>query len=408
MSADGARERLVLPVPPAPLATPVLSSSSADMFAATMPAPQSFVLAAGGTLMDVVLDAGADRTDAFYAIEALKEVTDVRRLRPGVKGQIAVLAGSLQSLSLRLEAGREVLSRREADGFVASAQQLSGTDIVAYSQGSISRSLYLDARDADVPAQIIVEMIRLLSYDVDLQRDVREGDRFSVMYDRRLIARDGVVSNGSIQSIRFETRGRLLSLTRFIDPASGQADYFHADGRSVRRSLLKTPIDGARLTSRFGRRKHPVLGYTRMHKGLDFGAATGTPVYAAGDGVVERASTYGSYGRYVRLRHGGSYKTAYAHLSRYGAGIKAGTRVRQGDIIGYVGASGRVTGPHLHYEVIADGQHVNPQSLKLPPNKRLAGQALEAFDRHSMQTELQRATLSGIIEARSAHSREAG
>ena len=159
----------------------------------------------------------------------------------------------------------------------------------------------------------------------------------------------------------------------------GFTDYYNSKGQSVRKALLRTPIDGARISSGFGKRRHPILGYTRMHKGLDFAARRGTPVYAAGDGFVEYAGRKGSYGKYIRLRHNGSFKTAYAHMHRYARGIRNGRRVHQGQIIGYVGSTGRSTGPHLHYEVHKNGRQVNPRSIKLPAGRNLTGHELRAF-----------------------------
>ena len=172
--------------------------------------------------------------------------------------------------------------------------------------------------------------------------------------------------------------GQRRELTRFT-PSSGKTDYFDQKGRSVRKTLMRTPIDGARLSSGFGMRRHPILGYSRMHRGVDFAAPKGTPIYAAGDGVVERAGRNGGYGKYIRLRHNGSYKTAYAHLSGYAKGVKRGRRVRQGQIIGYVGSTGQSTGPHLHYEVMVNGKQVNPRKIKLPSGEKLKGADLEAF-----------------------------
>ena len=159
--------------------------------------------------------------------------------------------------------------------------------------------------------------------------------------------------------------GREIAIYRFED-RHGRADFYDEKGRSIRKALLRTPMDGVRISSGFGMRRHPVLGYSKMHKGIDFAAPTGTPIYAAGDGVVEKGGRYSSYGNYVRIRHNNNIKTAYAHLSRYGSNIRPGTRVKQGQVIGYVGTTGRSTGPHLHYEIMLNGAHVNPQSVKLP------------------------------------------
>ena len=169
-----------------------------------------------------------------------------------------------------------------------------------------------------------------------------------------------------------------MSLYRY-QLADGRVDYFDAQGRSTRKALMRTPINGARLSSRYGMRRHPILGYSKMHKGLDFAVPRGTPVYAAGDGVVERASRHGAYGKYVRIRHNNDYTTGYAHLSGYAKGLFPGKRVQQGETIGFVGSTGRSTGPHLHYEIFRGGKHVNPLSVRLPTGVRLAGADLARF-----------------------------
>ena len=193
--------------------------------------------------------------------------------------------------------------------------------------------------------------------------------------------------------------GKRIELHRFT-PESGRTDYFGPDGQSVRKTLMRTPIDGARISSGFGRRKHPVLGYTKMHRGTDFAASRGTPVYAAGDGVIERSSRNGAYGNYIRIRHNGTYKTAYAHLNGYAKGIRSGARVKQGQVIGYVGTTGRSTGPHLHYEVHVNGKQVNPRKIKMPSGEKLKGKDLEAFAaaRHELQ-QLYQETLNGAVIA---------
>ena len=221
-------------------------------------------------------------------------------------------------------------------------------------------------------------MIRAFSFDVDFQRELQPGDRFALLYET-LHEHDGQLAKpGDLLYAELVLSGKPIGIYRFT-PESGITDYFTADGRSVRKSLLRTPIDGARISSGYGMRRHPILGYSKMHRGVDFAAPTGTPIYAAGHGTVEKAARFGGYGKYVRIRHNGSYKTAYAHLSRYGRGIKAGARVKQGQVIGYVGSTGRSTGPHLHYEVISNGKQVNPRSIKLPAGERLKGADLKAF-----------------------------
>jgi len=174
-------------------------------------------------------------------------------------------------------------------------------------------------------------------------------------------------------------------------PSEGEADYFDPKGQSVRKALLRTPIDGARISSGYGKRRHPILGYNKMHRGVDFSAPRGTPVYAAGKGVVEYASRNGAYGKYIRIRHGGEFKTAYAHLKGYAKGIARGKRVKQGQVIGYVGSTGRSTGPHLHYEVLRNGKQTNPRNMKLPAGPKLAGQSLESFQAARVEIDRMRA-----------------
>jgi murein DD-endopeptidase MepM/ murein hydrolase activator NlpD len=226
---------------------------------------------------------------------------------------------------------------------------------------------------------------------VDFQRDVRKGDGFELVYEQDVMKSGEIARNGRILFAAFDTRFGPKAYYHFT-PEDGRADHFDAKGHSARRLLMRTPINGARLSSGFGKRRHPILGYTRMHNGVDFAAPTGTPILAAGDGRIDRASWYGGYGRFVRIEHANGYKTAYAHLSRYGPGIKKGVRVKQGQVIGYLGSSGLATGPHLHYEVLKDGRRINPRSLRAPTGKILEGAELEAFQtaRLGFQTRLAR------------------
>jgi murein DD-endopeptidase MepM/ murein hydrolase activator NlpD len=198
------------------------------------------------------------------------------------------------------------------------------------------------------------------------------------MYENLTDEGGAIVSGGDIVVATMTLSGVTTTLYRF-KTQSGYTDYFGEEGQSAQKSLLRTPTDAARISSGFGRRRHPVLGYTRMHRGVDFAAPPGTPVYAAGDGVIEKAGWNGAYGRYIRIRHGGSYKTAYAHLRRFASGITAGARVKQRQVIGYIGATGRTTGPHLHYEVLKNGKQMNPRKIRLAAGYRLKGDELKAF-----------------------------
>ncbi len=348
----------------------------------------------GDNLMDVLIKAGAERAEAHTAIQSLKGVYDPRRdLRVGDELQITLGpvvkdAGAaedtppdyeLSSLRLPVTYDREVeVARAPDDEFIAREIELPLTNEFVRVTGTIDSSLFVNGRDAGIPISVLIELIRIYSFDVDFQRDIWNGDAFEIMFERQRNADDVVVNNGDIHYAKLTLRGTQLPFYRF-ETSKGTIDYFNEKGESVRKALMKTPLDGARLSSRFGNRKHPILGYTRLHAGVDFAAPTGTPIYAAGDGTVDVARTNGGYGKYIRIRHNGTYATAYAHLNGYARGVRQGKRVRQGQVIGYVGSTGRSTGPHLHYEIHRDGKPINPLGLKLPSGEKLAGDRLAAF-----------------------------
>jgi len=214
--------------------------------------------------------------------------------------------------------------------------------------------------------------------NIDFQRDIRKGDEIEVLYEA-FETEDGEFARyGNVLYANLTVGGREYPIYRF-EMDNGDVDYFEPSGISIRKTLMKTPIDGARISSGFGMRHHPVLGYNKMHKGMDFAAPTGTPIYAAGDGVVEKAGRNGGYGNYIRIRHNSKLKTAYAHLHRISSRVKPGARVKQGQIIGKVGTTGRSTGPHLHYEVLLANKQVNPRSVTLPTGEQLVGKNMDRF-----------------------------
>ena len=218
------------------------------------------------------------------------------------------------------------------------------------------------------------------------------------------VARDHkgeIVKAGDLLYTSFTPRGKAMEYWLFED-ADGEENYYDADGKTAKRKLRATPINGARLSSSFGRRRHPILGYRKMHSGVDFAAPTGTPIMAAGSGVVERANRYGSFGNYIRIRHTDGYKTAYAHLNGFARGIKKGTRVRQDQVIGYVGTTGRSTGPHLHYEVHLNGKKINPRRLSQLSGKPISKSRLPAFETRRAEIEAQRSTSETISPERHA------
>ena len=248
----------------------------------------------------------------------------------------------------------------------------------------ISNSLYMDGLENGIPQDILIKLIRLFSFDLDFQRDIKNNTLISISYDYNLIKENNKIEYKDIVYALISIEGKDLEYFKFITD-DGFVDYFNREGKNVKKSILKTPLDGARISSNFGMRKHPISGFNKMHKGVDFAAPTGTPIYAGGNGVIEFLGTNGGYGKYIRIRHNNGYKTAYAHLSKYKKGISKSIRVNQGDVIGYVGNTGNSTGPHLHYEIMYNGKHVNPLKLKLPSGKVLKDDELKRFTQEYKQ-----------------------
>ena len=245
----------------------------------------------------------------------------------------------------------------------------------------ITNSLYSDGINNNIPNQILIKLIQLFSFDLDFQRDIRKDTQVSVSYEKIFTENKTKYFFGDIQYARVTIKNNTLEYFKFLTD-DGYIDYFNREGKNVKKSILKTPLDGARLSSTYGMRKHPISGFNKMHKGIDFAAPKGTPVYAGGNGVIEMAGRNGGYGNYIRIRHNNEYKTAYAHLSGFKKGISKGVRVNQGEVIGYVGSTGRSTGPHLHYEIIYQNKQINPLKLKLPSGKILEGKELERFKKN--------------------------
>lgn len=352
---------------------------------AMAPKRRDIVVGDGDTLLDLLMRVGVDRTNATAAIAALRRVYDPRSLKVGQRvhvefGPVAQNSGErpFQTVALSPEPGRRVISSRTGDNFTASANRLPEIYDFAHYAGTIKSSLFESAVAQGVPPQVLAEMIHAFSYDVDFQRDLQPGDAFEVMYQRSIDSQGDVVRAGDIVFAELVLSGKHLPIYRFTD-ASGVPDYYNAKGESVRKALLRTPVDGARITSKFGMRVNPILGFSMMHKGVDFGVPTGTPVMAAGSGVIEKAGENGAYGLYIRIRHDKVHSTAYAHLSGLARGTRVGAKVMQGAVIGYVGESGRATGPHLHYEVLVNNQQVNPMSVKFKAGSVLAGRDLQRF-----------------------------
>ncbi|HSV29178.1 MAG TPA: peptidoglycan DD-metalloendopeptidase family protein [Candidatus Omnitrophota bacterium] len=358
------------------------------------PVERQVQVGSGDTLMDVLVRAGVDVGEANQAIDALKDVFNPRGLRAGQKVMVSFDKpphgfgiGDFHKVSLNADPVREVAAKRTDSGTFAGIEARRAVSVqVAHYAGTIKSSLYESAQNAGVPAPVIISMIKALSYDVDFQRDIQSGDGFQVMFEGFYDTKGKLVRHGDMLFASITLDGKPIAMYRH-ETDGGTVEYFNDKGESIKKALLKTPVDGAKISSGFGMRSHPILGYTKMHKGIDFAVPTGTPIQAAGDGTVEMAGFNGAYGNYVRVRHGSGYATAYAHMSRIAVGMKPGKRVSQGQIVGFVGSTGRSTGPHLHYEVMVGNAQVNPLSIKMPTNTKLAGRDLERFKATKRETD---------------------
>ena len=255
----------------------------------------------------------------------------------------------------------------------------------------IKNNLYSSAVEAGVEPNIIVEFARIYGFEVDFQRDIRKGDWFEIFYEKFKDDNNKVRDTGKIIYASMYVNGEEINLYNFKD--KNDEEYYNIKGKSITKSLMKTPINGARLSSSYGMRKHPILGYNKMHRGTDFAAPSGTPIMASGSGTVTRARWCGGGGNCVKIKHNSTYETIYAHLKAFAKGIKEGRKVRQGQIIGYVGSTGMSTGPHLHYEVVVNGKKVNSQKLKLPSGKILKGKAREKFEMERIKIDLRLSSL---------------
>ena len=280
--------------------------------------------------------------------------------------------------------------------FVSKIIEKNLTKTIAFQEGIIKSSLYNAALKLGIKPNTIVEFARLYGFQIDFQRDIWKNDSFQIIYEEFKNEDGSVIEVGDIIYANLNTQNTDLQLYKF-EYEKNKIDYFDESGKSIRKTLMKTPINGARLSSSFGKRKHPILGFTKMHTGTDFAAPKGTPIMASGHGIVVKSSWCGGGGNCVKIKHNSSYQTVYAHLSKFGRGIKKGVRVKQGQIIGYVGSTGLSTGPHLHYEVIENGRKINSQKLKLPSGKILKGNLRKKFEVNKIKIDVLKSELISKI-----------
>ncbi len=377
---------------------------------------RTVTLDSGDTLSGALENAGVSANDANAAVAALNKVFNPRSLRAGQVFDLTMTAAGrtgdatdgepamqLTSLSFSPSIEHDVTVTRVADGSYVASDAVKQLTMRAHRVGTtIDSNPYTSAIQAGIPSDVVVEMIHMFSYKVDFQRDIHPGDSFEVLYDYYYTPKGQPARIGNVSFARMHIAGKDITMYRYQSDANSSADYFDAKGESAKGMLMKTPVDGARITSKFGMRFHPVLGYTRMHKGIDFGVPIGTPVMAAGSGVVKYAGWMSGYGNFIIVDHGNGYSTGYGHLSRIG--VNRGMRVRQAQVIARSGMTGIATGPHLHYEIRQNNVQVNPLKVKVASGRKLGGADLRKFlaERSRIDAKMASAKLETKVAAISA------
>lgn len=357
----------------------------------------------GQTLGPILQKNGLSGSRAYAITEKFKTEYDPKYLRAGENISLyfsdeaneATGEDGFRALQYRTRDDRSVFVEQAGEDLTARSYNAEYQKDVVRVASKIENSLYLDAQALGAPDKVIVQFSQIYAHSVDFQRDIRAGDEFELMFELYRDHQGKPVRAGDLLFTSFSPRQKTASYYLY-EKSNGREGFYDRKGKGAKRMLMRTPVSGARLSSRFGPRKHPVLGYRKQHKGVDFAAPRGTPIMAAGTGTIVRANRFGSYGNYVRIRHSDGYATAYAHLSKFARGIKNGRRVRQGQTIGYIGATGRVTGPHLHYEVLKNGRQINPMRLAALSGKPLVKSEMPDFQRRVRVIESLRENASAV------------
>ena len=339
---------------------------------------------AGDTYQTIVNKLNVNKTEKKNLLSSILKEDDLKVLRINQKFEFKFdNLNSRKIIEFKIETDNKnqilFTKSKNEEKFKSKKIQKNFTKRLVYKETIITNSLYNSAVNLGIKPNIIIEFARLYGFQVDFQRDIWKDDSFQIIYEEYTNENNKVVDTGEIIFANLNLQNTDLQLYKY-EYDKNKIDYFDENGKSIKKTLMKTPINGARLSSSYGKRKHPILGYTKMHTGTDFAAPTGTPIMASGDGKVTKAGWCGGGGNCVKIKHNSTYQTVYAHMSKFGRGIKRGVRVKQGQIIGYVGSTGLSTGPHLHYEVIENGKKVNSQKLKLPSGKILKGEDRKKFE----------------------------
>tara|TARA_B100000886_G_scaffold269136_1_gene193217 strand:- start:3219 stop:4517 length:1299 start_codon:yes stop_codon:yes gene_type:complete len=339
---------------------------------------------AGDTYQTIVNKLNVNKIEKKNLLSSILKEDDLKVLRINQKFEFKfdnLKSRKIIEFKIETDNKNQILftKSKNEEKFKSKKIQKNFTKRLVYKETIITNSLYNSAVNLGIKPNIIIEFARLYGFQVDFQRDIWKDDSFQIIYEEYTNENNKVVDTGEIIFANLNLQNTDLQLYKY-EYDKNKIDYFDENGKSIKKTLMKTPINGARLSSSYGKRKHPILGYTKMHTGTDFAAPTGTPIMASGDGKVTKAGWCGGGGNCVKIKHNSTYQTVYAHMSKFGRGIKRGVRVKQGQIIGYVGSTGLSTGPHLHYEVIENGKKVNSQKLKLPSGKILKGEDRKKFE----------------------------
>ena len=331
-----------------------------------------------------------DKNEIIIVKKALAKKFNLNRLNTKQSIQITInqTNNKIKEFIFKISNTEKIYLKRnlENNNFTQQILTLKLDKKIVYKENIILQSLYSSATDQEIPANTIIEFARIYGFQVDFQRDIQKKDKFQIMYEVFLDEKKKIIETGEILYANLKLSGQDNFLYYFKN--ENHIGHYDKNGKSVQKALMKTPINGARLSSSFGMRKHPIDGYNKMHRGTDFAAPKGTPIMASGNGIVKKAGWCGGGGNCVKIRHNSTYETIYAHMSKFARGIKSGVRVKQGQTIGYVGSTGKSTGPHLHYEVIVNGKKVNSQKLKLPSGKVLKGNERKLFETNKIKLDV--------------------
>ncbi len=356
-----------------------------------------YIVKEGDNYESIIYGIKIPQNEKKIFLETVKKNKKIKILRPNQKIFFKIDKKSspkIEKFGIEISKKKEIYYVRDYEKNIFNSKILEKelNKVISYKESIIVNSLYQSALGLKIKPDIIIEFARLYGFQVDFQRDVWKNDSFQIIYEEFLNNDGDVIETGNILFANLNLQNNDLKLYRH-EYEKNKIDYFDENGKSMRKTLMKTPINGARLSSSFGKRKHPILGFTKMHTGTDFAAPTGTPILASGDGLVVRAQWCGGGGNCVKIKHNRVYQTVYAHMSKFGRGIKKGARVKQGQIIGYVGSTGLSTGPHLHYEVIENGRKINSQKLKLPSGKILKGDQRKVFEVNKIKIDVLKSNL---------------